>query len=454
MHSAAPCSPSRLRFGFDEDVVDVRADGLEIAISTAEGAAVRFTSPDPTIADLLVAMWDRPVAEASIRALANPKLALAVLDRLARGMLIAWHVFDGGARSLSVVSLSPGFRPARTPPPHGRLSLSRFAYLRRHDGHLVIESSEVPARVIVRQGRGDLGVLLASSIDSGHPLADALWRTGLLVPEDAVEDDAQRCWEFHDRLFHCHSRGLFEREPIGGAYRFKDKTAAPPALKPRMEGETVALPLPEAADTGEASPLRAVMESRRSVREPGPEPLTLEQLSAFLHRTARTIAVREAEPQDLLQRPHPGGGAIYELECYVSVHRCAGLDPAIFHYQSETHSLVRIPGTEQAARAMVDRASQAMAGAPRPDAVLAITSRLPRLAWKYSKIAYRVTLLNAGVLLQSMYLTATDMGLAGCANGMGNHRAFHDAVPLNDWDETAVAEFALSGLPTQAGPQA
>ena len=39
------------------------------------------------------------------------------------------------------------------------------------------------------------------------------------------------------------------------------------------------------------------------------------------------------------------------------------------------------------------------------------------VSWKYNSIAYSLILKNVGVLIQTLYLMATDMGLGGCAIG-------------------------------------
>ena len=76
--------------------------------------------------------------------------------------------------------------------------------------------------------------------------------------------------------------------------------------------------------------------------------------------------------------------------------------------------------------------------------VIVIASRLPRLAWKYQGMAYRASLMNAGVVFNLMYLVAIDMGLAPCANGTGDSRLLEEATGLDPFAETAIAEFALA----------
>ena len=50
---------------------------------------------------------------------------------------------------------------------------------------------------------------------------------------------------------------------------------------------------------------------------------------------------------------------------------------------------------------------------------------------------------NVGVLMQTMYLTATAMGLAGCAVGSGDADVFAAATGLDPDDQPSVGEFCL-----------
>jgi SagB-type dehydrogenase family enzyme len=178
----------------------------------------------------------------------------------------------------------------------------------------------------------------------------------------------------------------------------------------------------------------------------------LEQLSEFLYRVARITRVIRGAEQDLLSRPFPSGGAIHELEFYPAVRACQGLEPAVYHYLGREHLLERLPGTAEAAARLCADSARAMAQPDRPpQVVVVLASRLPRLAWKYQGIAYRLTLVHAGVAIQTMYLVGTDMGLAVCANGSGDARAFAAATGLDPFAETSVAEFALGSRGTPAG---
>jgi len=66
------------------------------------------------------------------------------------------------------------------------------------------------------------------------------------------------------------------------------------------------------------------------------------------------------------------------------------------------------------------------------------------VAWKYDAVAYRLSLLNVGVVFELMYLVATDMGLAPCANGSGNSRPLQEALDGDPFEEVAIGEFCLA----------
>ena len=50
--------------------------------------------------------------------------------------------------------------------------------------------------------------------------------------------------------------------------------------------------------------------------------------------------------------------------------------------------------------------------------MIVVASRFPRMASRYASIAYRNTLLDAGIAIEAMYLNATAMRLAPCALGI------------------------------------
>jgi SagB-type dehydrogenase family enzyme len=356
------------------------------------------------------------------------------------------------------------FRPAG----EGAWRLSRFAWVRRIDGGIVLENPLGFGRVLLleplalelvgRLCRPRTAEELADGSGLATPMAAAflalLSSAGAVascgaegqLPED--RDAALRQWEFHDLLFHSRSRTGRHGDPAGGTCRFLGDIAPLPGLKPpRPES----IPLPEPCLPRRDLPFFQVLEARRSIRAPGPAPITLAQLGTFLHYVARVRGVNPADPgagrtYEAVAGPCPGGGGLHELELYLAVSRCAGLEPGFYHYSAGAHLLE--PWPPDGAGRMLLQAAAAMGTATVPDILFTLAARIQRVTWKYQTIAYALILKNTGVLFQQMYLVATALGLAPCAIGTGDTQLFARTTGLDAAEESSVGEFALSGWAT------
>lgn len=358
----------------------------------------------------------------------------------------------------------------------GRYQISRFACLRAEDGQLLIESPLSSSRVILHapEVAGLVSALAEPrtldqaaerSPDLGADVVRAilglLQRAALLValnddgtnPEE--QDPALGQWEFHDLLFHSRTRLGRHSQPYGGTMPGKGVFEPLSVAKAYADLPQIALPRPDiAALSASDISLTAALEGRRSWRSHGDQPLTLEQLGAFLYRAARVKATFDDDSGiRLSRRPYPAGGALYELEIYPVIHRCEGLEPGLYHYQADRHILHRLSGLTPAAQQLLNDTAMTAMMPHSPQMVLAVTARFQRVQWKYRSVAYSLILKHVGVLYQTMYMVATSMGLAGCALGGGNSDLFAVAAGLNYYAETTVGEFIL-GSPANQGATA
>jgi len=199
----------------------------------------------------------------------------------------------------------------------------------------------------------------------------------------------------------------------------------------------------------EAPDFFAVVEARRSIRDYGDSPLTLRQLSTLLWHSARVQSHRPANPADPRQyeatfRPVSGAGAMHELELYLTVTRCDGLEPALYRYDPSAHELEWIAAPNAASQGLVKDAMQAAGLKTPPDILITLAAHFKRIAWKYESMAYAATLKHVGVLYQQFYLVATALNLAPCALGAGNSERFAAAAGTSYYAETSVGEFALA----------
>jgi len=151
---------------------------------------------------------------------------------------------------------------------------------------------------------------------------------------------------------------------------------------------------------------------------------------------------------EFTERPYPSAGGSYELELYLAVDKCEGLDRGFYHYDAGAHALIPIGARTQELDKLLAGAKFAMIAPTAPQILFIIAARFGRVSWKYTSIAYELILKDVGVLLQTLYLVATDMNLGGCAIGTANIDLFAKMTGLEFHVEGAVGQFAL-GRATQ-----
>src|SRR5262249_4145843 len=114
-----------------------------------------------------------------------------------------------------------------------------------------------------------------------------------------------------------------------------------------------------------------------------------------------------------------------------------------YHYDAGRHALVPIAVRPYDLEALLTGAKFAMDAPATPQVLITIAARFGRTSWKYCSLAYALLLKDVGVLTQSLYMIATDMGLGGCAIGTTNIDLFAKMTGIEFHLEGAVGQFAL-----------
>jgi SagB-type dehydrogenase family enzyme len=458
--------------------INLHADAAGNLSATADQGAVSLDNLTPQIArqidELRRGVPIEPLAPQQDNAALYP-----LIRRLAVRGLVEYVVSlppDGG----EAIVIEPQMRDYWPRLPEladgALLALSRFAYMRRRGDAIVLESPRAGA--LFRLCQLDIAAAVAQ-LAIPQPVARLCERYGvgfrkilalmldcqILYEVDAENtgfresegDDDLLFWDFHDLLFHARSTQGRHANPSGGAYAYAGRIPPLPAVRPTWPGKKIGLRkyLPPGPVT--ASPFAKLLRERRSARIfDDRQPLTLAELSHFLAFTARIYAkwkggldFGDSVVIEYAARPYPCGGGSYELELYLAVGSCEGLAAGFYHYDADKHALVSIGVRDDALKAMMKSAEFAM-GAPAPPPILiTIAARFGRVSWKYSGIAYALILKDVGILMQTFYLMATEMGIGGCAVGTTDIDLFAKMTGIAFHVEGAVGQFAI-GRPAES----
>ena len=470
----------QLRLRPDADLV---AGDDEVALLVGR-RRVRITPETPGIAQALAALR-RPSEETELATIASSgagggcdRLALRSWARLVAGLKAGnWLEQSAQSHGDPLVTLRPTATIAGASSAwlghETVVALSRFSTMRRDGAVLIVESPRAGAILVVHDRR--VGLLLASltaptmlgdllKLIDGTMAADEIRVVMRLMVEGRLAlaaghtdlDDADQSdrlwldqWNHADLLFHARSRLGRHTAPYGATDRFAGRYEPLPAVK-RRTGATVALPAPDLDRLAETDPsLTTVLESRTSVRvHDDAAPITVGQLGELLYRSQRLRWVRSvANHGEIAGRPYPTAGALAELEIYPVVHRCEGLVPGMYRYDGQHHQLEQIAAPAPAVTELLDVARSTAVMDASPQVLLVIAARFGRVMWKYESLAYALVLKNVGALYQTLYLSATAMGLAPCALGGGDADLFAQSTGLRYEEESSVGEFVVGSLP-------
>jgi len=367
----------------------------------------------------------------------------ALLFRLDRLGLLARSLNSAGRRLASCIPLRPPPTTLPDRPPEGLLLLSHQALVRANAGAVSLEVPGSWARMMMHDrellpllhdltvGRQAIEIAAAVGYSKNLILAVLAWM-GWCELLDARDHKA---WPTHDLLFHASIRKGYARVVLGKTPRETPVAVAPVASETTSHIRRLALEPPNLIRLlTEDPPYAWVSEQRKSLRRHGLAPLTSGQLSEFLFRTLHERGGR---------RPYPSGGACYPLTAYLAVHRCLGIVPGLYAYDSALHELISVgepgPGFD---RLLADAAEAANVEVP-PQVLLVLAARYWRTQRVYGNLSYSLILKEVGGVFQVSMMAAAAMGLAACPLGCGDSLLFSRLVGVDPLTESSVGELML-----------
>lgn len=188
------------------------------------------------------------------------------------------------------------------------------------------------------------------------------------------------------------------------------------------------------------SSLQDAIDRRRTVRDPGSEPINLTELALCLRNSmgVQTVSKNEAGAK-LIFKPTPSGGAKNPFTAFVLAKSVQGLSEGVFAYDPFRHCLCRTGHQSPDFSAFLN-------GQDWPnnmDALIVLQADFARTMWKYHDAnAYRVVLIEAGHIGQNIMLAAAACGLSACPSAAIN--AELAALELHEGD--AIMKPAIYAL--------
>lgn len=166
-------------------------------------------------------------------------------------------------------------------------------------------------------------------------------------------------------------------------------------------------------------PLDNALTQRRSLRKNVHVKVpTMSELSSLLFYTAGIITL-PSDKNPLSKRTYPSAGARYPLELYLYLRKPIGeISPSTYHYQPHLHILEKLPID------IDDKTIKECVLIPANNfwlkecwGVIFISAVYQRTEIKYGAAAFRLIHLEAGHMVQNLYLASTALGVGCCALG-------------------------------------
>lgn len=192
------------------------------------------------------------------------------------------------------------------------------------------------------------------------------------------------------------------------------------------------------------TPLDRLLEARVTCRNfASTASLSFEAFSSVIFRAFGARAVDEhASGIKLLKKGVPSAGSLHATEAYLLIQRVEGIAVGLYHYHPIEHALEPVRLCEASEATLLARRFVAEQEYFSDAQVIVIpTSRFARNFWKYRNHAkaYRALILDIGHLSQTMYLAATELGLAAFITAAINEVDIEQAFGLDPLEEGPLA---------------
>jgi putative peptide maturation dehydrogenase len=223
------------------------------------------------------------------------------------------------------------------------------------------------------------------------------------------------------------------------AAAFVKRHGPPPSHFHKTGGPTTELPL-----VRREGGLHGTLSRRRTTRGfDAARPLTLEELAVLLYEVFGCRAYARIHSEVVaLRKSSPSGGGLHPLEVYLLARNVESVEPGLYHYGIEGHTLERLSTlnvTEAATAIGAFTAGQTYFASAA--AVFVLAARFARSFWKYRRhpTAYATLLYDAAHLSQTFYLVCAELRLGAFFTNVINGPKVEEALGLDGYREGVLA---------------
>jgi SagB-type dehydrogenase family enzyme len=215
----------------------------------------------------------------------------------------------------------------------------------------------------------------------------------------------------------------------------KKGVPAPPAQKPYPKNAELVELMQLAKITVGVTPLKDVIDKRRSRRRFTETPLTLEELSYLLWSTQ---GVQVLDPNGVRNlRTVPSAGCRHSFETYLVINRVRGVKPGLYRYLPLDHKLLYISGESGLDEKITEACNNQRF--IKDAAVVFVWTTIPyRMEWRYSFIAPKIIAIDAGHMCQNLYLASESIGAGTCGIGAYNQAKVDAFLGVDGLEELTI----------------
>lgn len=215
----------------------------------------------------------------------------------------------------------------------------------------------------------------------------------------------------------------------------------PEIFKEYYSKEVIKLPEPK-HEILDNKDLIQIIWDRASVRVYKDGPVPLEKLAFVLWAGQRVKMILNDGLSSL--RTVPSAGGRHPFESYVIVRNVEGLEMGIYHYLANKHKLELIKKGDFKDEVTSANLGQVFVGtAPFTYVLTAIPYRTE---WRYRKYSPKLVLLDAGHVLQNVYIACEGVGLGTCAIDAFSDKQMNEIMGI-DGEEEFVVYLSSVGIP-------